>query len=78
MQSFIETAAENARAGHVVPKKKYTEGRNCEFLNAEVVLLGPLYRSSALFGRKTNVWLGELTVNKDNTFPMRIVIKIFS
>lgn len=75
-QSFIETAAENARAGHAVPKEKYTEGRDCEFLDAEVVLLGPLYRSSALFGRRTNVWLGELTVDKDNTSPTHIVIKI--
>lgn len=83
-QSFIETAVEDAGAGHAVPRKKYSEGRDCKFLDAEVALLGPLYRSSALFGRRTNVWLAEMTVHKDsevlgnNTSPTHIVIKIIS
>ena len=83
-QRFIETAAEDAGAGHAVPREKYSEGRDCESFHAEVALLGPLYRSSALFGRRTNVWLAEMTVHKDNevlgnnTSSIHIVIKIVS
>lgn len=54
-QSFIETASENEDAGHAVLREKYSEGRNCIFLDADVALLGLLYRSSAFFRRKTYV-----------------------
>lgn len=86
-QGFIETAAEDAGvedagAGHAVAREKYPEGRDCEFLDAEVALLGPLYRSSALFGRRTNVWLAEIHEDTEalgnNKSPTHIVIKIVS
>lgn len=70
--------------GHIIPRKKYSENYDCKFLNVEVALFGLLYLSSTLFGRKTNMWLAEMTVYKDseglenNISPTYIVIKIIS
>lgn len=71
-ERLVETAA--GEAGGVesaVLKEKHTPCRfgsnfdnaaNCEFSDAKATLLGPLHRSSSLFGRRTQVWLAELTI----------------
>lgn len=75
-------AIENVDVRYAIPKKKYSKGCNCKFLDAEIALLRPLYCSSTLFKRKTNMWLAEMTVYKDskvlrnNTFLTYIMIKI--
>lgn len=67
---------------HVILSEKYSKAYNYKFLNIKVALLRILYCNSALFRRKTNVWLVEITVYKNskvlgnNTFPIYIMIKI--
>lgn len=57
---------------------------NCEFSDAKATLLGPLLRSSSLFGRRTQVWLAELTicnrlgVSDNQSSPIQVVIKIMA
>lgn len=66
-QRFVETAVEDAAgAGHAILREKWSLGRDCKSLGAEVALLGPLYYKSAFFERRTNLWLAKLTVHKDN------------
>lgn len=93
-QRLIEPGSEEAAsAGFAVAEEKYSPGEvgiksntadDCESLNAQATLLGPLYRSSSLIGRRTQVWLAELTLSdKHEGFehqpsPTQIVIKIIA
>lgn len=90
-ERLVESAA--GEVGYAVPKEKYSPCRdgsnfdnaaNCEFSDAKATLLGPLHRSSSLFGRRTQVWLAELTISNrlgvsDNqSSPIQVVIKIMA
>ena len=93
-QRLIEPATkEAASAGYAVAREKYSPGQvginvstvdDCESLDAQATLLGPLYRSSSLIGRRTQVWLAELTLSQkhegfeNQPSPTQIVIKIIA
>ncbi|MCJ1346607.1 hypothetical protein MMC31_004825 [Peltigera leucophlebia] len=93
-QRLIEPATkEAASAGYAVIREKYSPGPvginvntvdNCKSLDAQATLLGPLYCSSSLIGRRTQVWLAELTLSQkhegfeNQPSPTQIVIKIIA
>lgn len=93
-QKLIETAAgEVSGIGHAVAREKYSPGRVggkidnaavCKSSDAKATLLGPLYRNSSLFGRRTQAWLAEVTignsleVSDNHSFPIQVVIKIIA
>ena len=93
-QRLIEPATkEAASAGYVVATEKYSPGQvrikvntadDCEFLDAQATLLGPLHCSSSLIGRRTQVWLAELTLTQkhegfeNQISSTQIVIKIIA
>ncbi|MCJ1349171.1 hypothetical protein MMC31_007407, partial [Peltigera leucophlebia] len=93
-QRLIEPATKEAvSAGYAVAREKYSPGQvginvntadDCESLDAQATLLGPLYRSSSLIGRRTQVWLAELTLSQkhkgfeNQPSPTQIVIKIIA
>lgn len=93
-QRLIEPASvETASAVYALAKEKCSQGLveiksntadDCESLNAQATLLGPLYRSSLLIGRRTQVWLAELRLPqrhegfKNQPSTTQIVIKIIA
>lgn len=90
-EGLVETATEEVgEVGHAVLKDKHSPCRvggycdnaaNCKF---SATLLGPLHRSSSLFGRNTQVWLAKLTicnsleVSDNQSSPIQVVIKIMA
>lgn len=87
-ERLVEKAAwEIGGVGHEVLKEKHSpchvggnfdNSANCEF---SATLLGPLHRSSSLFGRRTQVWLAEcnpLEVSDNQSSPIQVVIKIMA
>lgn len=93
-ERLVESAAgEVEGVGYAVPKEKHSPYRvgsnfnnaaNYEFSNAKVTLLGPLHRSSSLFGKRTQVWLAKLTicnrlgVSDNQASPIQVVIKMMA
>lgn len=93
-QRLIQLASEEAASiGYGVAKEKHIPGQvgikfntadDCESLNAQATLLRPLYRSFSLIGKRTQVWLAELTLSKEHEgfenqpSPTQIVIKIIA
>lgn len=84
---------ETANTGYVVAREKYSLGHveinistvnNYKSLDAQAILLEPLYCSSSLISRQTQVWLAKLTLSQkhksfeNQTFPSQIVIKIIA
>ena len=82
-----------ASAGYAIARETYSPGQvgikvntadDYESLNAQATLLGLLYHSSWLIGRRTQVWLAELILYQkhegfeNQTFPTQIVIKVIA